>query len=80
MDRQTLKTTRRHEGRYLLRNDLTGEDLAELRRHCINLVRIKRNFRTLKGDLGLRPVFHQRDERIEAHIFIGFLAYCPHNG
>lgn len=34
--------------------------------------------RNLKGDLGLRPIFHQLDERIETHIFISFLAYCLH--
>lgn len=44
----------------------------------MNLVRIEESFRTLKGDLGLRPVFHQNDNRIEAHVFISFLAYCLH--
>ena len=78
LDRQKLKATRRHEGQYLLRSNLTGEDPAELWRHYINLVRIEESFRTLKGDLGLRPVFHQLDGRIEAHIFISFLAYCLH--
>ena len=42
VDRQTLKTTRRHEGQYLFRSDLTGEDLAEIWRCCSNLVRIKK--------------------------------------
>ena len=41
-------------------------------------MRIEESFRTLKGDLGLRPVFHQLDGRIEAHVFIRFLAYCLH--
>jgi hypothetical protein len=53
---------------------LTGEDPAELWRNYINLVRIEESFRTLKGDLGLRPVFYQLDGRIEAHAFISFLA------
>lgn len=78
LDRQKLKATRRHEGQYLLRSNLTGEDPAELWRNYIHLVRIEESFRTLKGDLGLRPVFHQLDERIEAHVFISFLAYCLH--
>jgi transposase len=78
LDRKKLKATRRHEGQYLLRSNLTGEDPAELWRNYINLVRIEESFRTLKGDLGLRPVFHQLDERIEAHVFISFLAYCLH--
>lgn len=78
LDRGKLKATRRHEGQYLLRSNLTGEGPAELWRNYINLVRIEESFRTLKGDLGLRPVFHQLDERIEAHVFISFLAYCLH--
>ncbi len=78
LDRQKLKDTRRHEGQYLLRSNLTGEDPAELWRNYMNLVRIEESFRTLKGDLGLRPFFHQLDGRIEAHVFISFLAYCLH--
>jgi transposase len=78
LDRQKLKATRRHEGQYLLRSNLTGEDPGELWRNYMNLVRIEESFRTLKGDLGLRPVFHQLDGRIEAHVFISFLAYCLH--
>lgn len=78
LDRQKLKNTRRHEGQYLLRSNLTGEDPAELWRNYMNLVRIEESFRTLKGDLGLRPIFHQRDERVEAHVLISFLAYCLH--
>jgi transposase len=78
LDRPKLKATRRHEGQYLLRSNLTGEDPAELWRNYMNLVRIEESFRTLKGDLGLRPVFHQLDGRIEAHVFISFLAYCLH--
>lgn len=78
LDRRKLKATRRHEGQYLLRSNLTGEDPAGLWRQYINLVRIEESFRNLKGDLGLRPVHHQLDGRIEAHVFISFLAYCLH--
>lgn len=78
LDRMKLRATLRHEGQYLLRSNLTGEDPAELWRNYINLVRIEESFRTLKGDLGLRPIFHQLDGRIEAHVFISFLAYCLH--
>ena len=35
-------------------------------------------FKTLKDDLGLRPIYHQLEQRIEAHIFVAFLAYCLH--
>jgi hypothetical protein len=78
LDREKLRAVRRSEGQYLLRSNLTGEDPAELWRNYMNLVRIEESFRTLKGDLGLRPFFHQSDERIEAHVFISFLAYCLH--
>jgi transposase len=78
LDRQKLKDTRRHEGQYLLRSNLPGGDPAELWRNYMNLVRIEESFRTLKGDLGLRPIFHQNDNRVEAHVFISFLAYCLH--
>ena len=78
IDKSKLKDTRRHEGQYLLRSNLTGEDPAALWRNYMNLVRIEESFRTLKGDLGLRPINHQLDHRIEAHIMISFLAYCLH--
>lgn len=78
LDRGKLKETRRHEGQYLLRSNLTGENPAQVWHNYMNLVRIEESFRTLKGDLGLRPVFHQIDERVEAHVFISFLSYCLH--
>ena len=42
------------------------------------MVSVEEAFRTLKGDLALRPIFHQEQVRIEAHVFIAFLAYCLH--
>ena len=44
----------------------------------MQLVAVEAAFQHLKGDLGLRPIFHQKLARIEAHIFIAFLAYCVH--
>ena len=78
LNRKKLKQTRRREGQYLLRSNLAGEDPAVLWKNYMNLVRIEESFRTLKSDLKLRPVHHQNDERIEAHIFISFMAYCLH--
>jgi hypothetical protein len=69
---------RRREGRYLLRTNLTGKDPAELWRFYIQLVEIEAAFKTMKDDLQLRPIHHQLEHRIEAHIFIAFLAYCLH--
>ena len=42
----------------------------------MQLCHVEEAFRTLKGDLGLRPIYHQKAERIEAHLFVAFLAYC----
>jgi transposase len=73
-----LKQIRRREGRYLLRTNLTGSDPSELWRYYLQLTQIEEAFRNLKGDLAIRPIYHQLEQRIEAHIFIAFLAYCLH--
>jgi transposase len=73
-----LKAVRQREGRYLLRSNLVGRTAAELWGFYLQLAQVEEAFRHLKGDLGVRPIFHQRMERIEAHIFIAFLAYCVH--
>ena len=51
---------------------------AELWRFYIQLVEIEAAFKNLKDDLQLRPIYHQLEERIEAHIFVAFIAYCLH--
>jgi len=71
-----LRMVRRREGRYLLRSNLAGEDPAALWRSYIQLTEIEQAFKELKGDLAIRPIYHQTDERIEAHIFVAFIAYC----
>lgn len=76
LNRKKLRTVRRREGRYLLRTNLTGNDPALLWQYYIQLVAVEEAFKNLKGDLAIRPVFHQKEERIEAHIFVAFLAYC----
>src|SRR3954449_13342009 len=78
LDRDKLRQARRREGRYLLRTNLTDDDPARLWGLYLQLVSIEEAFRNLKGDLAIRPVFHQDQARIEAHIFIAFLAYCLH--
>jgi hypothetical protein len=78
LDREKLKRARRREGRYLLRTNLTESDPAQLWQFYLQLVEVEAAFKTLKGDLAIRPVFHQHEQRIEAHIFIAFLAYCLH--
>jgi len=71
-----LRQVRRREGRYLLRTNLTEEDPVKLWEYYIQLTQVEEAFKNLKGDLSLRPVHHQREDRIEAHIFVSFLAYC----
>lgn len=78
LDRDKLRKVRRREGRYLLRTNLTEQDPAKLWSYYLQLVAVEEAFKNLKGDLALRPIHHQREERIEAHIFIAFLAYCLH--
>ena len=73
-----LRQTRRREGRYLLRANLTDTDPARLWTFYTQLVRVEDAFRNLKGDLEIRPIYHQKESRIEAHIFVAFLAYCLH--
>lgn len=74
--RDELRAVRSREGRYLLRTNLTADDPELIWRCYMQLCFVEETFRTLKGDLGLRPVFHQRPDRIEAHLFVAFLAYC----
>ena len=76
LNRQRLRKVRRREGRHLLRTNLIENDPALLWRYYIQLVAVEQAFKNLKGDLAIRPVFHQDERRIEAHIFIAFLAYC----
>lgn len=78
LDRNKLRQVRRREGRYLLRTNLTESDPAKLWQFYLQLVEVEAAFKTLKGDLAIRPIFHQQEHRIEAHIFIAFLAYCLH--
>jgi Transposase DDE domain len=78
LDRNKLRQVRRREGRYLLRTNLTENDPAQLWSYYLQLVAVEEAFKNLKGDLAIRPIFHQHQDRVEAHIFIAFLAYCLH--
>jgi hypothetical protein len=78
LDRDKLRQVRSREGRYLLRTNLVEEDPAKLWSHYLLLVAVEEAFKNLKGDLAIRPVFHQLETRVEAHVFIAFLAYCLH--
>jgi transposase len=66
------------DGRYLLRTNQTASDPGEIWKQYMVLTEVEEAFRNLKGDLAVRPIYHQRESRIEAHIFVAFLAYCLH--
>jgi len=78
LNRKKLRQARRREGRYLLRTNLCGRDPAELWQFYIQLTEVEAAFKNLKDDLHLRPIYHQLEHRIEAHIFVAFIAYCLH--
>ena len=78
LDKNKLRIVRQREGRYLLRSNLTASDPANLWTFYLQLTQVEEAFKNLKGDLAVRPIYHQDQERIEAHIFIAFLAYCLH--
>ena len=73
-----LREVRRREGHYLLRSNMAQRAPAQLWAFYLQLVQVEQAFQHLKGDLAIRPVFHQKEDRIEAHIFVAFLAYCVH--
>jgi len=73
-----LREVRRREGHYLLRSNLSAENPEQLWKLYIQLTHVEEAFKNLKEDLSLRPIHHQKEHRIEAHIFVAFLAYCLH--
>ncbi len=76
LDKATLRVARRREGRYLLRTNLKDKDPVKLREFHLQLNEVEQAFEELKGELALRLIYHQSESRIEAHIFISFLACC----
>jgi len=78
LDKAKLRRVRRREGRYLLRSNLTETDPARLWECYLQLVEVEAAFKNLKDELAVRPIYHQLPARIEAHIFVAFLAYCLH--
>ncbi|HLO05604.1 MAG TPA: IS1634 family transposase [Terriglobales bacterium] len=78
VDQAKLKAAEQRDGHYLLRSNLTGEDPAVLWTRYVQLTHIEGVFRSLKSELGIRPIYHQLEHRADAHVLIAFLAYCLH--
>ena len=62
------------KGAYLLRTNCTETDPAKLWRWYMQLTQAEAAFRTAKSDIGLRPVYHRKTERVEAHLLVCFLS------
>lgn len=75
-DKTKLKAAEQRDGHYLLRSNLTAEDPAVLWTRYVQLTQIESVFRSLKSELGVRPIYHQLEHRADAHVLIAFLAYC----
>jgi transposase len=76
VDKAKLKEAQLRDGHYLLRTNLVAEDPAVLWDRYMQLVQIEAAFKCLKSELGIRPIHHQLEHRVEAHILVAFLAYC----
>jgi transposase len=76
VNKEKLKQAELRDGHYLLRSNLVAEDPAALWERYVQLTQIEAAFKSLKSELGIRPIYHQLEHRVEAHIFIAFLAYC----
>ena len=75
-DKEKLRKAEQRDGHYLLRSNLTAEDPGVLWERYVQLTQIEAAFKTMKSELGLRPIYHQLGHRVEAHILVAFLAYC----
>jgi len=73
--RARIRKAWKREGRYLIRTNLTETDGAKIWNYYLQFTEIEEAFKDLKGDLALRPIYHQREDRIDSHILISFLAY-----
>jgi hypothetical protein len=73
-DRRAWRDAR--EGAYLLRTNLMGQTVEELWTKYIQLIEAEAAFRTLKSELAVRPVFHQLERRVKAHLLVAFLGYA----
>lgn len=76
LNRDTYKKMILRDGMYLLRTNLTETEPDVIWRRYVLLTQVEAAFKSLKSDLAIRPVYHQLEHRVDAHIFVAFLAYC----
>src|SRR6202040_178269 len=73
-DRRNWRESR--EGAYLLRTNLKSETAEELWSKYMQLTEAEASFRALKSELSIRPLFHQLEPRVKAHVMVAFLGYA----
>src|SRR5215470_15601733 len=73
-ERKTWRDLR--EGAYMLRTNLTGGSAEELWSKYMQLTEAEASFRVLKSELSIRPLFHQKEPRVKAHVMVAFLGYA----
>ena len=76
LNKEKLRHAEERDGHYLLRSNLTAEDPELLWNRYVQLTQIESVFRSLKSELGIRPIYHRLEHRVDAHILIALLAYC----
>lgn len=64
------------EGAYLLRTNVQAESAEELWSKYMQLTEAEASFRVLKSELQIRPLFHQKEPRVKAHVMVAFLGYA----
>lgn len=76
LDKQKLQQAELRDGHYLLRTNLSAENPEQLWKLYMQLTQIEAAFRCLKTDLKIRPIHHQLEQRVDAHILVAFQSYC----
>ena len=75
-DRPAYRKMIHRDGKYFLRTNQTDKDPIELWEQYMLQTRVEQSFKELKSDLSIRPIHHQLENRVDAHIFIAFMSYC----
>jgi transposase len=76
LDKPKLQQAELRDGHYLLRTNLSADNPEQLWKLYMQLTQIEAAFRCLKTDLKIRPIHHQLEQRVDAHILVAFLSYC----
>jgi hypothetical protein len=76
LDAEAHREALDRDGSYILRSNVNQSDATTMWSMYMRLVEIESAFKSLKGDLAVRPIWHQVQPRVEAHIFVAFMGYC----